>query len=329
MRRSPAGTRSDSTAAPRSCRRAQKWVIDNADRIARTIVAENGKAYEDAQLAEVSYAAGAFGFWAKHAPKYLADERVRSSSPFVMGRKLLVRYEPVGVAGVIGPWNYPLTNSFGDCIPALAAGNSAVLKPASLTPLTSLLMAEGLRECGLPEDVFIVAPGGGSVGEALIDEVDFVMFTGSTEVGKKVMARAARTLTPVGLELGGKDPMIVLVRRRPRAGGQRGGPLLDAERRPDLHLGRARVRRGARLRRVRGQGGGEAQRPAPGPARRPRVGGHRRGHLAAADGPDRRARARRRRQGRPGARGRPQAGRARATSTSPRCCSTWTTRWSA
>ncbi len=194
----------------RILKRAQKWVIDNADRIARTIVAENGKAYEDAQLAEVSYAASSFGFWAKNAPKYLADERIRSSSPFVMGRKLVVRYEPVGVAGVIGPWNYPLTNSFGDCIPALAAGNSAVLKPASLTPLTSLLMAEALRECGLPEDVFIVAPGGGSVGEALIDEVDFVMFTGSTEVGKKVMARAAQTLTPVGLELGGKDPMIVL-----------------------------------------------------------------------------------------------------------------------
>jgi acyl-CoA reductase-like NAD-dependent aldehyde dehydrogenase len=191
-------------------RRAQKWVVDNADRIARTIVSENGKAYEDAQLAEVSYAAAAFGFWAKNAPKYLADEKVRTTSPFVLGRKLTVRYEPVGVVGVIGPWNYPLTNSFGDCIPALAAGNSAVLKPASLTPLTSLLMAQGLRECGLPEDVFIVAPGGGAVGEALIDAVDYVMFTGSTEVGKKVMARAARTLTPVGLELGGKDPMIVL-----------------------------------------------------------------------------------------------------------------------
>jgi len=194
----------------RILRRAQKWVVDNADRIARTIVSENGKAYEDAQLAEVSYAAGAFGFWAKNAPKYLADEKVRSSSPFVLGRKLLVRYEPVGVVGVIGPWNYPLTNSFGDCIPALAAGNSAVLKPASLTPLTSLLMAEGLRQCGLPEDVFIVAPGAGVVGAELIDHVDFVMFTGSTEVGKKVMERAAKTLTPVGLELGGKDPMIVL-----------------------------------------------------------------------------------------------------------------------
>jgi acyl-CoA reductase-like NAD-dependent aldehyde dehydrogenase len=194
----------------RVLRRAQKWIIDNGDQIARTIVSETGKTYEDAQFAEVSYAAGAFGFWAKHAPEYLADEKVRSTSPFVLGRKLVVRYAPVGVVGVIGPWNYPLTNSFGDCIPALAAGNGVVLKPASLTPLTSLLMREGLLESGLPEDLFQVAVGGGDVGSELIDHVDYVMFTGSTEVGKKVMERAAKTLTPVGLELGGKDPMIVL-----------------------------------------------------------------------------------------------------------------------
>jgi acyl-CoA reductase-like NAD-dependent aldehyde dehydrogenase len=191
-------------------RRAQKWVSDNQERICDTIVSENGKAYEDA-LAEVLYAAGAFGFWAGHAEGYLADEKVRSSSPFVLGRKLIVRYAPVGVVGVIGPWNYPLLNSFGDCIPALAAGNSVVLKPASITPLTSLLMQEMLRECGMPEDVFQVCIGpGGDVGDALIDAVDAVMFTGSTEVGKIVMERAAKTLTPVALELGGKDPMIVL-----------------------------------------------------------------------------------------------------------------------
>jgi acyl-CoA reductase-like NAD-dependent aldehyde dehydrogenase len=194
----------------RILRRAQKWVTDNADRIIETIVEENGKTYEDALLAEVSYAASAFGFWAKHAPEYLEDEKVRSSSPFVLGRRLVVRYAPVGVVGVIGPWNYPLTNSFGDCIPALAAGNSVILKPASLTPMTSLLMKEALDACGLPEDVYQVAVGGGDVGSELVDHVDFVMFTGSTEVGKKVMERAAKTLTPVGLELGGKDPMIVL-----------------------------------------------------------------------------------------------------------------------
>ena len=121
-----------------------------------------GKTCEDAQLAEVGYAAAAFGFWAKNAAKYLADERIRSSSPFLMGTQARGPLPPVGVVGVIGPWNYPLTNSFGDCIPALAAGNSVVLKPSEVTPLTSLLMAECLRECGLPEDVFQVAPGGGS-----------------------------------------------------------------------------------------------------------------------------------------------------------------------
>jgi acyl-CoA reductase-like NAD-dependent aldehyde dehydrogenase len=194
----------------RVLRRAQSWVVNNADRIIQTIVSETGKTWEDAQLAEVGYVAPAFGFWAKNAEKYLADERVKTSSPFLIGKKVVVRYRPVGVVGVIGPWNYPLTNSFGDCIPALAAGNAVVLKPSEITPLTSLLMAEALEECGLPRDVYQVATGLGDVGEALIDEVDFVMFTGSTETGKKVAERAARTLTPVGLELGGKDPMIVL-----------------------------------------------------------------------------------------------------------------------
>jgi acyl-CoA reductase-like NAD-dependent aldehyde dehydrogenase len=194
----------------RILRRAQKWALDNSDRIVETIVSETGKTWEDAQLAEVGYVVNGFGFWAKHAPEYLADERIRSTNPFVLGRRMVVRYRPVGVVGVIGPWNYPLTNSFGDCIPALAAGNAVILKPSHVTPLTSLLMAEGMRESGLPENVFQVAVGRGDVGAALIDEVDMVMFTGSTETGRKIMERAARTLTPVSLELGGKDPMIVL-----------------------------------------------------------------------------------------------------------------------
>jgi acyl-CoA reductase-like NAD-dependent aldehyde dehydrogenase len=194
----------------RVLRRAQKWVVDNTDRLVSTIVSETGKTYEDASVAEVGYAAMSFGFWAKHAPEYLADEKVRSTSPTVLGRKLLVRYRPLGVVGIIGPWNYPLTNSVGDCIPALAAGNAVVLKPSQTTPLTSLLMEECLRESGMPEGVYQVAVGGGEVGAELIDHVDMIMFTGSTETGKKVMERAARTLTPVSLELGGKDPMIVL-----------------------------------------------------------------------------------------------------------------------
>jgi acyl-CoA reductase-like NAD-dependent aldehyde dehydrogenase len=190
-------------------KRCQKWVSDNTERVIETIVSETGKTYEDALVAEIGYAEAAFSFWAKNAERYLADERVRSASPFVKGRKLIVRYAPVGVVGVIGPWNYPLSNSFGDCVPALMAGNALLLKPSEVTPLTSLLMAEMLRECGLPEDVFQVVPGYGETAQALIDEVDFIMFTGSTATGKKVMERAARTLTPVSLELGGKDPMIV------------------------------------------------------------------------------------------------------------------------
>jgi len=190
--------------------RAQKWVVDNRDRVIETIVAETGKTYEDALIAEINYATSAFGFWAKNAEKFLADERVKTSSPFVLGRKLVVRYQPLGLIGVIGPWNYPLTNSFGDCIPALAAGNAAILKPSEVTPMTSLLMADALKECGLPDHVFQVAPGRGETAQALIDEADMIMFTGSTATGKKVMARAAETLTPVSLELGGKDPMIVL-----------------------------------------------------------------------------------------------------------------------
>ena len=194
----------------RVLRRAQRWLLDNAERVIETIVSETGKTWEDAQAAELAYGASAFGFWAKQAPRYLADERVRSASVFVKGKRLVLRYRPLGLVGVIGPWNYPLTNSFGDCIPALAAGNSVILKPSEVTPLTSLLLAEGLRESGLPADVFQVATGRGATGEAVVDAVDMVMFTGSTRTGRKVMERAAQTLTPVSLELGGKDPMIVL-----------------------------------------------------------------------------------------------------------------------
>ncbi len=190
--------------------RMQKWVMDNADRIVRTIVSETGKTYEDAQLAEISYGGAAFGFWAKNAEEYLADERVKTSAVFVKGKKLILRYKPLGLVGVIGPWNYPLTNSFGDCVPALAAGNSVILKPSEVTPLTSLLLAEGLAACGIPEGVFQVATGRGETGAALIEEVDMIMFTGSTRTGRKVAEAAARRLIPCSLELGGKDPMIVL-----------------------------------------------------------------------------------------------------------------------
>src|SRR3954451_13486291 len=189
---------------------ARDWMAQNAERVVTTIVGETGRPADETQFAELAYGLSALEFWPKMAPHYLGDEEISSASPFLRGRRLVVRYEPLGVIGVIGPWNYPLNNSFGDCIPALAAGNAVILKPSEITPLTSMLMAEMLGECGLPDGIFQVATGRGETGAALVDQVDFVMFTGSVETGKKVMARAAQTLTPVSLELGGKDPMIVL-----------------------------------------------------------------------------------------------------------------------
>ncbi len=194
----------------RVLRRAQQWMLDNAERVIETVVSETGKTCEDAQLADLGYTMTALGFWAKQAPRYLADERVPSwNNPLAIGKKLVIRYAPLGVVGVIGPWNFPIANSFGDCILALAAGNSVILKPSEVTPMSSLLMEEMLRECGLPEGVFQVATGDGSTGAAVIGAVDCVMFTGSTRTGKAVMKAAADALIPCYLELGGKDPMVV------------------------------------------------------------------------------------------------------------------------
>jgi acyl-CoA reductase-like NAD-dependent aldehyde dehydrogenase len=187
---------------------ARRWIMKNGDRVISTICSETGKTYEDAQL-ELSVAAESFAFWAKNSEGYLADETVPHRSMFLVGKKVVVRYEAVGLVGVIGPWNYPLVNAFCDCVPALMAGNAVILKPSEVTPLTALLVQEMLEECDMPRDVFCVATGDGKTGGAVVDVSDYVMFTGSTKTGRMVMERAAKTLTQVSLELGGKDPMIV------------------------------------------------------------------------------------------------------------------------
>ena len=185
-------------------------LLDDSAALIETIVSETGKTYDDAQLTELAYAVSALSFWAGHAAGFLGERSRLARSPLVAGRRLVTRWVPRGVVGVIGPWNYPLLNTFGDAIPALAAGNSVVLKPSELTPLTSLFVARKLAECGLPDGVLAVATGGGATGAALVDHVDFVMFTGSTATGREVAARAARSLTPCSLELGGKDALVVL-----------------------------------------------------------------------------------------------------------------------
>ncbi|HEY6797725.1 MAG TPA: aldehyde dehydrogenase family protein [Kineosporiaceae bacterium] len=190
-------------------RRARHWLLHHREELVRSIVRENGKAPEDA-VVELIYCLSAFAYWARKAPAYLAPETVRFRSPFVLGRSMSLHRHPRGVVGVIGPWNNPLLNSFGDAIPALAAGNAVVLKPSEHTPLTALLMQRMAGECAWPTDVFQVITGAGATGSALVEAVDFVMFTGSTRTGRAVAARAAQRLVPCSLELGGKDPLIVL-----------------------------------------------------------------------------------------------------------------------
>ncbi|MDO0929559.1 succinic semialdehyde dehydrogenase [Streptomyces sp. TG1A-8] len=189
--------------------RARRWLLSHRQEITDCIVEENGKAQEDA-IAEIVYCASAFAYWARQAQRLLAQTKIRSSSPFVLGRSMYTRRVPLGVVGVIGPWNNPLLNTFGDVIPALAAGNAVVLKPSEHTPLTALLMERMARECGWPGNVFQVVTGAGATGQALVDTADFVMFTGSTKTGRLVAARAGERLIPCSLELGGKDALIVL-----------------------------------------------------------------------------------------------------------------------
>jgi len=120
-------------------------------------------------------------------------------------------HPPRGVVGIISPWNYPFTLTVGDAIPALVAGNGVVLKPDSLTPYSALWAAEAMAEGGMPEGLFAIVPGSGAeLGEALIDAADYITFTGSTATGRIVAAQAASRITDCAMELGGKNPLLVL-----------------------------------------------------------------------------------------------------------------------
>ena len=114
------------------------------------------------------------------------------------------------MVGIISPWNFPVILAYDDAIPALLAGNAVVIKPSEFTPLSVMEIARAWKEEIGGPDVLDVVNGVGETGGALVDEADYVQFTGSDRTGKVVMKRAADTLTPVSLELGGKDPLIVL-----------------------------------------------------------------------------------------------------------------------
>ncbi|MGH2952020.1 MAG: aldehyde dehydrogenase family protein [Solirubrobacterales bacterium] len=184
------------------------WILDRQDALDDLMQAESGKVRGDATL-EAFYCIDALNFWAQRGPKFLADEVITPHVPLLRAKRAKIVYRPFGVVGIISPWNFPLILSFGDAIPALVAGNAVVIKPSELTPLTLMEVVRGWREDVGAPDVLGVVNGTGETGGALVDEADYVQFTGSEKTGKIVMKRAAETLTPVSLELGGKDPMIV------------------------------------------------------------------------------------------------------------------------
>ncbi|OBK34831.1 aldehyde dehydrogenase [Mycobacterium sp. 1245111.1] len=184
------------------------WLADHRGEIEELLIKETGKSAVDAAQ-EVPMLIMIMSYYIKSAAKALAPEKRPAALPFMAIKKVTVHYRPRPVVGIIAPWNYPVANALMDGIGALAAGCAVLLKPSERTPLTAEVLRRGWLESGAP-DVFAVVQGARAVSEAVIDNSDYVQFTGSCATGSKVMERAARRLTPVSLELGGKDPMIVL-----------------------------------------------------------------------------------------------------------------------
>jgi len=185
----------------------RREMASRVDELATLISRENGKPRLDA-LQEVFLALSHLDWAAKHAAKVLGPRTV--SSGLLANFRSRVSYEPLGVVGVIGPWNYPIFTPMGSIGYALAAGNAVVFKPSELTPLVGVFMAETAATAIPIANLLQTVTGDGRTGGALAHaRVDKIAFTGSTGTGKKVMAAAAENLTPVCMELGGNDAMIV------------------------------------------------------------------------------------------------------------------------
>jgi acyl-CoA reductase-like NAD-dependent aldehyde dehydrogenase len=189
--------------------RFRDWMIDNEPRLADVMQEETGKVRAEAE-AEAPLISAAINYYGEHGQEFLAEETPTPNILPLRVKRLRITYRPHPVVGVITPWNFPLLLALDDAIPALFAGCAVVIKPSEFTPLSTMEAVRGWREEVGGPDVLDVVNGLGETGGALIDEVDFVQFTGSDRTGKVVMKRAADTLTPVSLELGGKDPLIVL-----------------------------------------------------------------------------------------------------------------------
>ncbi len=188
--------------------KVREALLDGADALVETICNDTGKPRIEALGSEVAACCGVLTFYAKNAKRLLGDERKRLHP--VRTGKLVLSYRPLGVVGVIAPWNFPLLLSLSPSVQALMAGNCVVLKPSEVTPFVGLALAEVFAAAELPDDVFQVVTGDASTGAALVDAgCDKISFTGSACTGRKVAEACAQRLLPCTLELGGKDPLIV------------------------------------------------------------------------------------------------------------------------
>ncbi len=196
----------------RYMRRTAQVVIDNLDELARLMAREQGKPISECYTMELLPTVDALHWIASEGPKILDDEKIPYPQIFFKQKSSRFAYEPLGVVGVIAPWNYPFVIPLGEVAQGLAAGNGVVLKPSDFTPLSAEQIGRVFAEAGLPDGLLRVIHGYGDVGAALCEAgpVRKIFFTGSTTTGRKVMETAAKHMKPVVLELGGKDPAVVL-----------------------------------------------------------------------------------------------------------------------
>ena len=189
--------------------RYRDLLLDNADEVCRLLTQENGKTLQESFEMEVFPNIDLTSYFVANARKILAKKHI--SMHLLKHRRSYLHYRPRGVVLVISPWNFPFAIPYGEVIMALLAGNAVVLKPASLTPLTCLKGRELFDQAGLDPDLFQVLPCAGPVASEMIGMgVSYVNFTGSTGVGVQVSQTCGKHLIPCSMELGGKDPAIVL-----------------------------------------------------------------------------------------------------------------------
>jgi len=194
----------------RYMRRAAQVIIDSLDDLTALLTREQGKPRNESYVMELLPTIDSLHWIAGDGPKILEDEAI-SLPIFLKQKKAKFAYEPLGVVGVIAPWNYPWSIPFGEVAIALMCGNGVVLKPASLTPLIGQRIQGVFERAGLPEGLVRTVHGGGAVGNALVESsVAKIFFTGSVDVGRGVGVACAERMKGSVLELGGKDPMLVL-----------------------------------------------------------------------------------------------------------------------